>query len=323
MDLISVIVPVYNVEKYLNKCVDSIINQTYKNLEIILVNDGSKDKSGLLCDYYKDKDSRVKVIHQKNKGGGAARNIALDLAKGVFITFVDSDDYISPQMYEYLYNQFEDDIDLVECEYINVEDDFYSFNLNEKECKKLKYTSQEAMKEHILDSNFKQSIVNKMYRKEVIGDIRLPVGKKIDDEYFMYHIIGNCKCLLHTNPILYAYRQQNLSVMHSMGAINRLQGIEAKYYRHQYICEYYPDLESASLVNLWQTCLYLGQLLQREIGTKESKKYMTDIKKVLLKFPIKNQYNNQLSMKQKIWFTLTKFSYEKTCMIRNCLKIGV
>ena len=103
-ELISIIVPVYNVEKYLEKCVDSIINQTYKNIEIILVDDGSKDNSGKICDIIKEKDERIKVIHKQNGGLSDARNAGLKIAKGTYIGFVDSDDYIAEDMYQTLYS---------------------------------------------------------------------------------------------------------------------------------------------------------------------------------------------------------------------------
>ena len=96
---ISVIVPVYKVEPYLDKCISSIVNQTYKNLEIILVDDGSPDNCPAMCDAWAEKDSRIRVLHQRNQGGGAARNAGLDLASGSLIAFVDSDDYIVPDMY--------------------------------------------------------------------------------------------------------------------------------------------------------------------------------------------------------------------------------
>ena len=102
--MISVIVPVYNTEKFLKNCISSIANQTYKDLEIILVNDGSTDNSGKICDDFAQKDSRIKVIHQSNKGVGAARNAGLDVAKGAYIGFVDSDDILRPDMYEFLLN---------------------------------------------------------------------------------------------------------------------------------------------------------------------------------------------------------------------------
>lgn len=106
--LISIIIPVYNVERYLRECIDSIIAQTYKNLEIILVDDGSSDKSGEICDEYSKKDSRIKVIYKKNGGLSDARNVALDIAKGDYIGFIDSDDYIEKDMFQILYNLAEE-----------------------------------------------------------------------------------------------------------------------------------------------------------------------------------------------------------------------
>ena len=114
--LISIIVPVYNVEQYLSRCVDSLVNQTYHNIEIILVDDGSPDRSGEICDEYAKKDKRVKVIHQSNGGLSDARNTALDIAKGDYLMFVDSDDWIEPTMYEEMLSFMEkEQLDLVEC----------------------------------------------------------------------------------------------------------------------------------------------------------------------------------------------------------------
>lgn len=116
MQKLSVIVPVYNVEKYLHRCVDSIINQTYSNLEIILVDDGSPDNSGIICDEYAKKDARVKVMHQKNSGVSAARNAGLDVASGEYIAFVDSDDWINDNMYSALIYEIEaNNVDMVKC----------------------------------------------------------------------------------------------------------------------------------------------------------------------------------------------------------------
>lgn len=107
MTLISVIVPVYKAEKYIERCICSILRQTFQNIEVILVDDGSPDKSGEICDMWALKDKRIKVIHQKNAGAGAARNAGLRVAKGEYIGFVDSDDWIEPQMYEVMYNAIE------------------------------------------------------------------------------------------------------------------------------------------------------------------------------------------------------------------------
>lgn len=176
--LISVIVPVYKVEKFLDKCISSLISQSYKNLEIILVDDGSPDKSGKICDAWSNKDDRILVIHQRNSGAGAARNTALKKARGDYITFVDSDDYIAPQMYEYMLSLFENDIDIVECDYVNVWDDYMNFDNNESVDQAKLYTCVEALKENIQDHYFRQLIWNKLYRKNVVEGIFFLLGKK-------------------------------------------------------------------------------------------------------------------------------------------------
>ena len=116
MPKISVIVPVYNVEKYLLECVDSILAQTFTDFELILINDGSQDNSGAICDEYADKDSRIAVIHQENQGQAAARNNAIVIAKGEWITFVDSDDLIHPQMLEILFNAVDETTQISACD---------------------------------------------------------------------------------------------------------------------------------------------------------------------------------------------------------------
>lgn len=135
-DLISIIVPVYNVEKYLNKCIDSIINQTYKNIEIILVDDGSTDNSGKICDEYLLRDSRIKVIHKNNGGLSSARNEGINISSGEYIGFVDSDDWVEPNMYEEMYKKIlYSNADIVDCGY-----------WKEYENKSIKYISANEVK---------------------------------------------------------------------------------------------------------------------------------------------------------------------------------
>ena len=176
LPLISVIVPVYKVENYLDCCVQSIVNQTYSNLEIILIDDGSPDASGAMCDAWAEKDSRIRVIHQQNAGGGAARNAGLDAARGERIAFVDSDDYIAPDCYQYLHTLLEEGADIAECDFVETERNDAVFGTDAGEISF--YTPLEAMRCHIRDTAFRQLIWNKLYRRETVGDIRFPVGTK-------------------------------------------------------------------------------------------------------------------------------------------------
>lgn len=318
MPLISVIVPVYKVEVYLDKCISSIVGQTYTNLEILLVDDGSPDRSGEICDEWAGDDSRIRVFHQENAGGGAARNVALDAAKGELIAFVDSDDYIAPDMFEHLYSLLMQDADIAECGHVDVFDNHASFSCGDADVRT--YTVQEAMTAHICDRVFRQLIWNKLYRRNVIGDIRFPVGKKIDDEFFTYRVLGNAKKLIRSEKVCYAYRQQNSSIMHSMGAQKRLQAVEAKVQRQAYIEKRFPQLAALSRKNLWFTCIYQGQLALREMNQEEANQTLKYLRCVLGTHP----YDLEgCTAKEKVWLSLARISLRNVCKLRNILKIGL
>lgn len=321
-ELISVIIPVYKVEPFLDQCIESVINQTYKNFEVILVDDGSPDRCPQICDSWEYRDSRVHVIHQKNGGGGFARNQALSIAQGEFIAFVDSDDYISPIMFEFLINQFSDDIDIVECNYCMTKDDNAVFDGNSDSYDFKIFSAEEAMRENINDRIFRQLIWNKMYRKSVIKNIRFPVGNKIDDEFWTYQVLGNARKLVYAGKTLYAYRQQDNSVMHMLSADHRLEAVDAKIQRHEYICREMPAIEVDSLFNLWFTCMYQGQLALRTMDKRERKNIFDKLKQVVRRYPIPPQ-NLVVSKTQQFWLRIASISFYWTCWIRNALKVGL
>ena len=254
LPLISVIVPVYKVEQYLDKCLRSITEQTYRNLEIILVDDGSPDRSGAICDEWAERDSRVRVIHKENGGGGLARNTALDAATGELIAFVDSDDYIAPEMFAYLYSLMDGDTDIAECAYVETTGDDAVFS--EGTGSVTAYSKEEAMAANIHDTVFRQLIWNKLYRREVVGDIRFPVGTKIDDEFFTYRVLGNANKLILSGRVCYAYRQQSGSVMHQKYSLKRLEGLTAKAQRLEYLRKHMPALVEAAQEELTMACLF-------------------------------------------------------------------
>ncbi len=315
--LISVIVPVYKVERYLDQCVSSIVNQTYKNLEIILVDDGSPDGCPAICDAWAARDERVRVIHQKNAGAGAARNAGLTAATGDLIAFVDSDDYISNDMYEHLYSLICSGADIAECGYMDVFGDNASFTENADQV--IWCDAEEAMKHHINDDVFRQLIWNKLYRRETVKEVFFPVGKKIDDEFFTYLTLGKANKLAGSSKCCYAYRQQDGSVMHNLDAQKRLQAIEAKLMRHEYIISRFPKLQPESLANIWFTCLYQGQsiLLSKEFDRKA----FSFLKETLKKLPLDSKL--PFPFKQRVWLRMASISFAGTCRIRNLLKVGM
>lgn len=318
MDLISVIVPVYKVEKYLDKCLQSIVDQTYRNLEIILVDDGSPDHCGELCDAWAAKDSRIQVIHQENAGGGAARNAGLDIATGALISFVDSDDYIAPFMLEYLHSLLEQGADIAECSHMEVTRDDALFPSGPVSISF--WETQAALEAHIRDRFFRQLIWNKLYRRESIGDIRFPVGTKIDDEFFTYRALGNAKRLVLSDRVCYAYRQQPESVMHSLNVPARIQGLKAKTERCDYLRERFPELLAMARAELWFTCLYNGQLILRQCHQDQRTEALGQLRAIIKSHPILPYPG---SVKERIWLTLAKLSFSGACRLRNLLGIGL
>jgi len=199
---ISVIVAVYNAEKFLHNCVNSIINQTHKSLEIILVDDGSLDSSGAICDEFAKKDNRIKVIHKINGGVSSARNMALDLARGEYITFVDADDTIQDDACSVLYTTaIQNNADIVICG-MCIKEETQEYNI----CSPNKiYKDLDATYAYVLDE-IRPEACGKLIKRSIIGDIRF--NKEItyaEDLLFNYQIIKKSKCLMNISNCLYNY----------------------------------------------------------------------------------------------------------------------
>lgn len=215
MPIISIIVPVYNVEKYLKRCIDSILNQTFKEFELILVNDGSTDNCGKICDMYKGKDKRVKVIHKKNAGLSSARNVGLDLAKGKYIAFVDSDDYINKNMYEILYsNLIKTDADISICNFQDVNDNsIININQSIDNYEYLIFNNIQALNKLYLGNNVNIVVAwNKLYKKDLFEDLRYDEGRIHEDEFIIHKLLYKSKKILYTNAELYYYLKRQGSI---------------------------------------------------------------------------------------------------------------
>jgi glycosyltransferase involved in cell wall biosynthesis len=202
---ISVIIPVYNVENYLCKCIDSVLQQTYSNIEIILIDDGSDDGSGIICDEYAKQDSRIVVIHQENSGLSSARNTGLDHATGDWIAFLDSDDWIQPEMYEILFHLAEDyNADISSCqtrfcrsgeaEPIIYDDNAVSI-----------FTSEEMINELLTQQKVRFEVWNKLWKRALIGDIRFKIGQVSEDIYFDRVLFLKAAQMVHINRTLHNY----------------------------------------------------------------------------------------------------------------------
>lgn len=258
MKKISVVIPVYNVEKYISECLDSVVNQTYKNLQIILVDDGSTDFSGKICDVYAEKDNRITVVHQKNAGAGAAKNTGLELIDGDYFSIIDSDDYIELDMYEKMVNSLEKyNADIVQCLFRNV---YVNDSFDRKYKIKGSYpkvlTSKSFLKEYLYD--WKYAIFwNKLFKSSLLKEIRFPVGRKIDDEFFTYKLVCNAKKVVNIDNILYNYRMRKTSVMNENNSDRLIYDrIDCFIERYNYVSDIYPSLKKKYNLKLYDDLLY-------------------------------------------------------------------
>lgn len=204
-DLISVIVPVYKVEKYLRRCVDSILHQTYQNLEIILIDDGSPDNCGKICDQYAAADSRVSVIHKANGGQSSARNAGLSHAKGKYIAFIDSDDCISEKMIMCLYRAICDcHASIAACQYVSVEDDqsYQEIRFSEPNGRNSIWNEEEALI-HVASSRLQ--VWNKLYDASIVKGMRFAEGILFEDIDFCGKCFEKMNSLVYVDAMLYGY----------------------------------------------------------------------------------------------------------------------
>ncbi len=248
--LVSIIIPIYNVEKYLEQCIKSLINQTYRNLEIILINDGSTDKSTKICEKYKNQDNRIVFINKKNGGAASAKNEGLKIAKGDYITFVDSDDFIEPDMIEYMVNTIKKyNSDIIQCSFTNLYKNTEKFK--QDKIIEQKITSKDFL-ELFLTKWDSSLFWNKLFKREVIENVFFKEGRCIDDEFFTYKCVINSKSIVTSNKIVYNYRMRKSGVMKSESSQKQIlkDRVDYLYERYKLVRTLYKDLDKDFLEHL-------------------------------------------------------------------------
>lgn len=270
MKKVSIIIPVHNVEKYLGQCLDSVLSQTYKDLEIILVDDGSTDTSGQICDQYAKQDLRVCVIHQKNAGAANAKNTGLDKATGRYIAFADSDDYVEPNWIEKLVVTAETfNADVVECDFEKVYQSYGRVENHFSE-KLAEFTAEGYLGQYL--SNWTCSLFwNKLFCAERLNGIRFRKERRcIDDEFFTYKAVTGARKIIRIQDVLYHYRQRASSAVST--AKNRLQiaddSLEILVERYQWVKREYPKLRKSYLAHDVDIMLYYANELEFRDDTK-------------------------------------------------------
>ena len=317
-DLISIIVPIYNVKNYIEKCVNSLISQTYKNIEILLIDDGSTDDSPILCDKLKEKDSRIYVYHKKNGGLSDARNYGIERAKGKYLSFIDGDDYIDEDMIEFLYSELkENNCDISICgKYLNYENGTQIDVNNSKE--KIIMDKKQALIYINSFKGFDMSACDKLYKKDLFNDISFPYGKKCEDFYTMYKLFDKCDNKIVYNAVSkYHYYQRNDSI--SRNSTIDHSYVDASLSQLDFFMQKYPELLfAAQTMNVFANLSLYNKYLKYNI--KCSKKEVKEIRKVVKKnilVILKNKYIPNYKKIQAVCFFIFPKLYNAIIKKKN------
>lgn len=307
-DLISIIIPIYKVEDYLERCVESVLRQSYSNVEIILVDDGSPDNCPQICDEYAKKDKRIKVVHKENGGLSDARNFGIDIAKGKYLAFIDSDDYINDDFIKILYeNLILNNADMSMCEYETFDDDTSAHNDYTNDIMIL--DRNQLLNRLVSKNNAKFTVVwNKLYRKELFNHLRFDVGRINEDAFIMHKIFDNSEIAVISSAKLYYYYQRQ-------GSITKASKYTAKNLDSIYaIIDRYEFLKDTELSEKALESLCLGIAYNYFIAKQR------EADKQILK-QIRYFYNNYYSKATKKTFKLFALRYFlDICYIVFCIK---
>jgi glycosyltransferase involved in cell wall biosynthesis len=299
--LISVIVPIYNVKKYIHKCVDSIINQTYRNLEIILVDDGSTDECSEICDDYTNADSRIVVIHKENGGQGSARNVALDICNGEYIGFVDGDDWIREDMYESMYravNKHHAQLAICGISYYN-NIRYVNGGLPAPKV----FNNFELMREYVSTQNINSVPFNKLYNKSLFSDIRFPEIRAREDAYIIHEVLGKADCAVHIGNCKYVQLIRNNSTERRRFTPHKLPLKDCEKALQSYIKNKYPYLYvyvaaryANSIVDLMSDIVTSYRYLRyKEIYDNLRKELVSEIEKLEKTFFVSKKESKRLN----------------------------
>lgn len=285
-DLVTVIVPVYKVESYLPRCVDSLLNQTYKDIEIILVDDGSPDSCGKICDEYAMQDNRIAVIHKENGGLSDARNAAIPLSHGQYIVFVDSDDWVSNHYIEHLNNAIKkDDADLAFSWFENIFEGQSESKPNREEIEDyVCLDSQNCLKRLLYQDGVECCACGKLYKKNIIADLQYPVGKLYEDIPVTYECIKRAKKIAIISNVDYFYFWRKSSIQYQKFNLRKLDGVTHCREMLEAVKKDFPELVYAAECRyLSAVCNILFQIKdnmyakEREFLWEEIKIYRHDV----------------------------------------------
>lgn len=268
--LVSVVIPVYKVEEYLNECLISVVNQTYTKLEIILVEDGSPDNCPAMCDDWAKRDSRIRVIHKSNGGLSDARNAGIDVATGDYIAFVDSDDYIKPDMIEKLYTALiRENADIAACGILTCEGE----RQTAWGCRDVVGTPKQIYALLYNDTAYPVAAWNKLYKRSCWQTLRFPIGKTCEDAFTTYLLIHNARRIIMIPEALYCYRIRPDSIMTSSFSPRKMDEEEAWRSNYQFMAQHYPLFKKKAFDFYLQRVNGLVRLMNKEDRTAFAEQY--------------------------------------------------
>lgn len=324
MDLISVIIPVYNTDEYLDTCIESVVRQTFKNLEIILVDDGSNDSSPRICDEWAAKDERIRVIHKSNGGQGEARNYGVEAANGTYIGFVDSDDVIVSDMYEKMYDFLTlNNADMVQCSMFS----FSEYPLTafpEMSAKPLNemLSPEDAVKILLSTSRITSTCPNVLIRKDIADRIPFDTGMINEDVMWLYRAIRESSKIVLTDEQLYGYYQREGSTMNAAYSDKRFDALKALNMRAEDVRTSFPSLYPLAERSYAGVCMYHYQTLCRNGKSDENEKYKRELVRLFRGADLESVFS-VTDLKYKVWYSMFKTVPDFTCRLRNFLKIGM
>lgn len=321
MDLISVIVPIYGVEAYLDRCIRSIVEQTYGNLEIILVDDGSPDNCPAMCDAWAEKDRRIRVIHKENGGLSDARNAGLAVASGEYISFIDSDDWIESTFYEALLGAMQrTGAEVAACATNFVAENGEVLRIRQTEPGSV--GKLEALRRLVMEDGVYQTVWNMLYRREVMDGILFEKSRYNEDEFWTYRVLDRVECLATVEEPLYNYLQRSTSIIGVGYNIRRLDGLEARFRRMEYL-QKYVELASLTRQQFTFDCMWHLQCVLKYLTGEEQRRAKEMILEYLNQTPVVPWHQLTANAKYKVWYGLFRVMPECTAKIRNSLRIGV
>lgn len=301
---ISIIVPVYKVEKYLHKCIDSILAQTFTAFELILIDDGSPDNCGRICDVYAEKDPRVIVIHKDNGGLASARNAGLDIAQGDYIGFVDSDDWIESDMYELLYNLCEQN----DCDISNISSIIYFKDRIQQNGSHplIVHEKPEAMRAMLEGELYDEVVWTKLIKRSLLEDTRFPEGMIYEDTAFTYKVIHKSRRVCSIGAPKYHYIKREESIMASAKKNIRIDAVLIYDEMFRFMERYYPDLTSLVSLKLANNALVIMSDISGHDEFSKYKKYFKTVTKILNSYYSTLMRLNEFPRNVKILLTASK-----------------